>query len=97
MTPSLGRLPAKPKDPLSGHETISYTLPDANLDISRPRGFVIIIVIIIIIITIIIIIIIIKNVVFPACSGFPVKLICCTAFPSASSACYLRESIAINL
>ena len=33
----------------------------------------------------------------PARSRFAVKLICCIAFASASSACYLLESIAIIL
>ena len=39
-----------------------------------------------------------KNiVVFPTCSRFPVKLICCIAFISASSVCYIVKSIVINL
>ena len=36
-------------------------------------------------------------VVFPATSRFPVRLICCIAFGSASSACCLLKSIAIIL
>ena len=37
-----------------------------------------------------------KNIVFPACSRFPVKLIYCTAFGSASSVCCLLKSIPIT-
>ena len=33
---------------------------------------------------------------FPSLSKFPVKLTCCIAFGSASSACYLLKSVAIN-
>ena len=41
---------------------------------------------------------IMKNIVAPAAqSRFPVKLICCIAFGSASSACCLLKSIAIIL
>ena len=41
---------------------------------------------------------IMKNIVlFPAWSKFPVKAICCIAFGSASSACYLLKPIAIIL
>ena len=41
---------------------------------------------------------IMKNVVVsPGWSKFSVKLICCIAFRSASSACCLLKSIAINL
>ena len=36
-------------------------------------------------------------VVFPGLSIFPVKLICCIAFGSASSSCCLLKSIAIVL
>ena len=39
----------------------------------------------------------IKDNVFPALSTFPVKLICCIAFGSASSTCYLLKSIVIKL
>ena len=39
-----------------------------------------------------------KNIVlFPSRSKFPVKIICCIAFESVSSACCLIQSIAINL
>ena len=39
-----------------------------------------------------------KNIgVFPTCFKFPVKLICCRAFGSPSSACYLLQTIAIIL
>ena len=39
-----------------------------------------------------------KNIVAPvAGSKFPVRLICCIAFESASSACYLLKSTAILL
>ena len=39
-----------------------------------------------------------KNiVVFEVHSRFPVKLICCTAFASASNVCSLLKSTAINL
>ena len=34
-------------------------------------------------------------VLFPARSRFPLKTICCFAFESASSSCYLLQSIAI--
>ena len=36
-------------------------------------------------------------IVFPARSRFPVKLICCIPFGSASSACCFLRSIAISL
>ena len=35
--------------------------------------------------------------VFPAWSRFPVKLICCVAFGSAISACFLLKSTTNNL
>ena len=39
-----------------------------------------------------------KNIVTPSIrSRYPVKLICCIAFGSRLSACYLLKSIAINL
>ena len=38
-----------------------------------------------------------KNIVVLSSSRFPVKLICCIAFESASSACCLHKSIAIDL
>ena len=38
-----------------------------------------------------------KIVLFSARSRFPVRLICCAAFGSASNACYLLKSIAIIL
>ena len=37
------------------------------------------------------------NVVFPSRSRFPLKLICCIVFGSASSACFLLKSITIRL
>ena len=40
---------------------------------------------------------IMKNIVLPAQSKFPVKLICCIAFGSISSACCLLKSITIIL